>query len=181
MTICASTFSTPSDEGEVTNIHGASVSRPGARMRARITRPARSAPAFLVIAYAIAGMPLSHAGAGAIVGTPPDRTGLRMIADASVSAIEGRVTIRPVRSVERRGIANSEPYRATISVFDTAGRAVASVEADAEGRFRIPVGPGTYILRPQSSGTYPRASEQQVVVRRNAVTQVEITYDSGKR
>jgi hypothetical protein len=104
-----------------------------------------------------------------------------MVADAPASAIEGRVTIRPVRSVERRGAANSEPYQATIAVLDNVGREVASVQTDTEGRFRLQVPPGTYVLRPQSPGMYPRASEQHVQVRRNTVTQVEVVYDSGRR
>lgn len=141
--------------------------------------PAR-AP-ILLLAYAMAGMPLAHASAEALVSASTGRTGLHVIADTSGSAIEGRVSIRPVRSVERRGAANSEPYRATVAVFDAAGREVASVESDADGRFRLAVPPGTYIVRPQSPGMYPRAAEQKVLVRRNAVTQVEIVYDSGRR
>jgi hypothetical protein len=104
-----------------------------------------------------------------------------MVADVPASAIEGRVTIRNVRSVERRGAANSEPYQATIAVLDGSGREVATVQTDIEGRFRLQLSPGTYVLRPQSPGMYPRASEQQVQVRTNVVTQVEIVYDSGKR
>jgi hypothetical protein len=68
-----------------------------------------------------------------------------------------------------------------VAVFDAAGREVASVESDADGRFRLAVPPGTYIVRPQSPGMYPRAAEQKVLVHRNAVTQVEIVYDSGRR
>jgi len=109
------------------------------------------------------------------------QTGFHMVADAPASAIEGRVTIRPVHSVERRGTANSEPYQTTIAVLDGAGHEVATVQTDTEGRFRLQLPPGTYVLRPQSPGMYPRASEQQVQVRRNAVTQVEVVYDSGRR
>ena len=106
---------------------------------------------------------------------------LRMVADETASGIEGLVIIRPVRSVERRGVANQGPYRAKITVLDGAGREVAVVQSDAEGRFRLPLPPGSYVLRPESPGVYPRAAEQRVRVRRNDMTQVEIVYDSGRR
>ena len=86
-----------------------------------------------------------------------------------------------MRSVERRGAANSEPYQATIAVLDGSGREVATVQTDTEGRFRLQLSPGTYVLRPQSPGMYPRAPNSKCEVRRNVVTQVEIVYDSGKR
>jgi hypothetical protein len=104
-----------------------------------------------------------------------------MIADARTSVIEGRVSIRPVRSVERRGVANSAPFQAAIAVIDIAGKQVATVQSDAEGKFRVELPPGTYVLRPLSPAMYPRANEQRAVVRRDEVTQVDIIYDSGRR
>ena len=147
----------------------------------RSTGRLRAQAAALVLASLATSMQLACGGAEAI--TPPlfTRTGFHMVVDAPASAIEGHVTIRPVRSVERRGAANREPYQATIVVVNDAGREVASVQTDTEGRFRLAVPPGTYVLRPKSPGMYPRASEQRVLVRRNAITQVEIVYDSGKR
>lgn len=112
---------------------------------------------------------------------PEDGLRFHMIADARTTAIEGRVSIRPVRSVERRGVANSAPFQASIAVIDTAGKQVAMVQSDAEGKFRVELPPGTYVLRPLSPATYPRASEQRAVVRRDEVTQVDIVYDSGRR
>jgi hypothetical protein len=41
--------------------------------------------------------------------------------------------------------------------------------------------PGAYVLRPESPGLYPRASQQRVVVPRNALARVDIVYDSGMR
>lgn len=106
---------------------------------------------------------------------------VQMLVDATVSGIEGRVIIRPVRSVERRGVVNQRPYQAKITVLDGAGREIAAVESDAEGQFRVPLPPGSYVLRPESPGTYPRAAQQTVVVQRNQMTQIEIVYDSGMR
>jgi hypothetical protein len=106
---------------------------------------------------------------------------LQMIADKPASGIEGKVIIRPVRSVERRGVVNQRPFQAKITVLDGAGREVASAESDAEGQFRLILAPGSYLLRPESPGAYPRAAPQRVVVRRDEMTQVEIVYDSGMR
>src|SRR6267143_782173 len=77
---------------------------------------------------------------------------LQMVVNGSASGVEGRVIIRPVRSVERRGVVNQRPYQAKITVLDSAGREVATVESDAEGQFRVPLPPGSYILRPESPG-----------------------------
>jgi hypothetical protein len=106
---------------------------------------------------------------------------IQMVVDATVSGIEGRVIIRPVRSVERRGVVNQRPYQAKITVLDGAGREVAAVESDAEGQFRVPLPQGSYVLRPESPGTYPRAAPQRVEVQRNGMTRVDIVYDSGMR
>lgn len=115
------------------------------------------------------------------VGLACGGEGFTQATPAPTSGIEGRVAIRPVRPVERRGVTNQRPYQAKITVLDAAGRDVASVESDAEGRFRLLLPPGSYVLRPESPGPYPRASEQRVQVRRNDMTQVEIVYDSGMR
>jgi len=99
----------------------------------------------------------------------------------SESGISGEVIIRPVRPHATIGEQNLEPYRATIDVLDSNGRPVASVQSDPEGRFLIGLPPGTYTLRPQSSGPYPRASTQTVVVEPRNFTQVRIIYDTGIR
>ena len=114
-------------------------------------------------------------------GAPAGPREIRMVADGSVSGIEGRVTIRPVRSVERQGAANERAYQATIRVLDGSGREVAVTESDAQGRFRVALPPGTYVVRPESPARYPRAAEQRVVVRAGDMTHVAIIYDSGRR
>jgi hypothetical protein len=107
--------------------------------------------------------------------------GRRIVAASETSGIEGQVSIRPVRPVERKGVPNQRPFQARITVLDPTGREVAVVASDADGKFRIALPPGTYVLRPESSGLYPRASEQRVEVSRDSVSRVEIVYDSGIR
>ncbi len=119
------------------------------------------------------------------VATSHDRSGTaegqRIVAGSETSGIEGQVSIRPVRPVERKGVPNARPYQARITVLDPAGREVAAIDSDAEGKFRLTLPPGTYVLRPEASGLYPRASEQRVEVGRNRATRVDIVYDSGMR
>ena len=118
-------------------------------------------------------------------GASNDRSGTeggrRIVAGSEASGIEGQVSIRPVRPVERKGVPNQRAYQARITVLDPTGREVAVVDSDAEGKFRIALPPGTYVLRPESPGLYPRASEQRVEVGPNSVSRVEIVYDSGIR
>jgi hypothetical protein len=97
------------------------------------------------------------------------------------SGIEGHIEIRPVRSVQRGGDANSAPYQATVTVLDGGGNTVTTFTSDEQGNFRAPLAPGTYTLRPESTARYPRASTRSVVVAPRAFTRVDIVYDSGRR
>ena len=73
------------------------------------------------------------------------------------------------------------PYQAKVQVVDGDGKLVTSFESDAKGSFLVALPPGKYLLRPQSPGMYPRASEQTIVVLPGKMTQVRIVYDSGMR
>jgi hypothetical protein len=97
------------------------------------------------------------------------------------TGIVGQVTIRPVRPHETAGVPNWNPYQATIQVLDPSGRALTTFQSDADGNFRVALPPGKYVLRPQSPGPYPRASEQTVVVSPAGFTSVRINYQSGIR
>jgi hypothetical protein len=134
-----------------------------------------------IIKYALIALALGGTAAEAVPFGLTTREEVQMAADTSVGRIEGQVTIRPVRSVERRGVSNQQPHQASIAVLDTARREVARVQSDAQGHFELRLPPGSYVLKPESPGLYPRASEQRVVVRPNATAKVEIVYDSGMR
>lgn len=101
--------------------------------------------------------------------------------ESNASGIEGEVSIGPVRSVEKPGMPNRRPYAAHITVLDQGGHEVASVDSDAAGKFQVALPPGTYVLRPESAGLYPRAAEQRVKVGRDRMTRVAVAYDSGRR
>ena len=97
------------------------------------------------------------------------------------SGIEGEVILRPVSPVERPGTVNQRPYEARIGVADGAGRHVTEVRSGPDGRFRIVLEPGTYVLHPESEAIYPQAPAQTVTVIRDRFTPVRILYDSGIR
>jgi hypothetical protein len=106
----------------------------------------------------------------------------KAISDAySDTGVVGQVIIRPVRPHATAGVPNWKPYQTTIQVLDPSGRPLTTFQSDADGNFRVVLPPGTYVLRPQSSGPYPRASEQTVVVSPAGFTSVRIIYQSGIR
>jgi hypothetical protein len=97
------------------------------------------------------------------------------------SGIDGEVILRPVSPVERPGMVNQRPYEALIGVVDRTGRVVAEVRSDPDGRFRIILEPGTYVLHPESDAIYPQAPAQTVTVIEDRFTPVRVIYDSGIR
>lgn len=99
----------------------------------------------------------------------------------ATSGIDGQVILRPVSPVEWPGMVNQRPYEALIGVADGAGRHVAEVRSDPDGRFRIILEPGTYLLHPESDAIYPQAPAQTVTVTKDQFTPVHIIYDSGIR
>jgi hypothetical protein len=58
---------------------------------------------------------------------------------------------------------------------------VTRFRGDDRGRFHVPLNPGTYTLRPESSGAFPHGKEQTVTVAAGRFTQVRIIFDSGIR
>jgi hypothetical protein len=100
------------------------------------------------------------------------------------SGVEGQVVIGPVCPVIQQGGENciDRPYQATLTINDPNGRKIVQIEADEDGRFKIPLEPGNYILVPESKGLLiPFASQQPFTVAEGKYTQLTIAYDSGIR
>lgn len=98
------------------------------------------------------------------------------------SGIRGQVTIGPTcPGPVRIGQSCDQPYQANISVLDPQGHVVTQFRADPQGRFEVPLPPGTYTLHPETPGVLPRAADQTVMVGSGQFTDVTIEYDTGIR
>ena len=100
------------------------------------------------------------------------------------SGIEGNVTIGPTcpGPVRIDGTeCKDKPYQATISVLAMDGSQVTRFQTDANGYFKIPLSPGTYILHPESDTPMPHTGDQSVVISEGQYTLVSVMYDTGMR
>ena len=98
------------------------------------------------------------------------------------SGIEGQALIGPMCPVVKAGQeCPDRPYQAVVTVNNSQRERIVQVQTDEEGRFKIPLAPGEYILHPESPNVMPYAGEQTVTVVEGKFTQVVINYDSGIR
>ena len=101
---------------------------------------------------------------------------------STTSGVEGQVFIGPVCPVVQEGQeCPDKPYQATLVVNNSNGREIVKVQTDEQGRFKIPLEPGEYILHPESPNVMPYASEQTFAVVSGRFTQITVNYDSGIR
>lgn len=73
------------------------------------------------------------------------------------------------------------PYQAWIVLRRSDGCRVTRVRSDENGRFRVGLRPGSYVLDPQSGSPFPVAAEQEVVVEAGRYTEVLVSFDTGIR
>ncbi len=100
------------------------------------------------------------------------------------SGIEGQVLLGPAcPGPVQKGSTNcaDKPYQATLTVLTPAHQKVTQFTTDADGRFRVNLEPGNYILHPESSNTLPHGSEQKFTVAAGQFTELVVQYDSGMR
>ncbi len=108
--------------------------------------------------------------------------GCRASPTPSTSGVEGQVFIGPMCPVVQLGNpCPDRPYQATLTILDAEGRKVIQFQTAEDGTFKVSLGPGQYVLRPDSPGTVPHASEQTFSVTEDAYTRLTVTYDSGIR
>lgn len=97
------------------------------------------------------------------------------------SGLEGLVTIGPGCPVQQLDTPCPDaPFQATLAVLDASGAAIAQVQSDEQGYFKIALPPGTYTLQPQGN-KIQHAPEQAVTVTAGQFISVTVLYDSGLR
>ncbi len=102
-------------------------------------------------------------------------------AAAPPSGLTGRVMIGPTCPVQRLGERCERPYRTEIVVLRARDqRRVTLFRSGSDGRFRVRLTPGRYVLEAASPGL-PRLTPLQVTVRAGRFTAVTIVFDSGIR
>lgn len=136
------------------------------------------------VLLALALLSFQDVGATVWITPPPSESIVSTVQDRRVdikSGITGETLIRPVRPHATIGTSTSQPFQTTIEVLDNDGRRVTTLETDPDGKFRVPLPPGIYRVRPLSASTYPRAAEQPVTVETDSFTPLRMIYDSGIR
>jgi len=100
------------------------------------------------------------------------------------SGIEGQVLIGPACPGPESPVQDDcadKPYQAVIQILDQNNQRLAEFQTDVQGRFKVPIEPGRYILHPVTSGRFPTAADQEIEVKSGEYTRVTITFDSGIR
>jgi hypothetical protein len=69
----------------------------------------------------------------------------------------------------------------SIDVRNAAGDRVTRVRSGSDGRFRVGLRPGAYVLVPESGDPFPTASEQEVTVEEGVYAEVTVAFDTGIR
>jgi hypothetical protein len=96
--------------------------------------------------------------------------------------IEGQALLGPMCPVVQvDNPCPDQPYAAWIDVLDRNGRPATRLRADQEGRFRVGLEPGAYVLHPESGDPLPRAGDQEVEVPVGKYVTVTVSFDTGIR
>lgn len=109
------------------------------------------------------------------------------------SGIEGKVLLGPMSAVVNpdKPVAD-KPYKATINILNTSREQVTQFETEKDGRFKVALEPGEYIISPispnapQTPGSLqipkpPYPEEQKVTVTPGEYAQIIVRYDTGIR
>ena len=105
-----------------------------------------------------------------------------LLGPEAAQGIDGLVLIGPQCPVQsQRDPCPDLPYEASIDVRTSSGAEVTTVRSDAEGRFRIGLRPGSYVLEPLAGNPFPAAGPQPVEVEADRYTEVVVSFDTGIR
>ena len=161
----------------------------------RIERRSGTEPRVRVITYvrdnASAGRRLAPAGEYVLRGSEVvpagrgERGGRMDETSRAESGIEGQAVITPTSPVLRANAPRPDPapFETGLVVLTAAeGREVARLKTGPDGRFRVALPPGNYIVKPLlENRRWPRGVEQPVTVMAGKFAQIIMTFDSGMR
>jgi hypothetical protein len=103
-------------------------------------------------------------------------------AGSGTSGIRGRTFSGPHCPVETQGSACPDlHWEGTVVATDRQSGEAFTVETDEDGRFELPLAPGTYEVSIQSESPPPFAKPQTVVVQPDAFTEITVAVDTGIR
>jgi carboxypeptidase family protein len=98
------------------------------------------------------------------------------------SGIRGQALEGPQCPVEIQGSPCPPlPYHGTVVATDTKSGAEFTVDTDADGRFELPLEPGTYEVSIDSDSSPPFAKPQTVTVEPDSFTEITVSVDTGIR
>ena len=98
------------------------------------------------------------------------------------SGIRGRALAGPQCPVEVAGSPCPDaPWQGTVVAIETSSGDRYSVETDDEGRFELPLPPGSYEVTIDAEVSPPVAKPQTVSVAAGAFTDVTVSVDTGIR
>ena len=100
----------------------------------------------------------------------------------AAQGIEGIVLLGPQCPVQTlEDLCPDLPYEAWIDVRRASGGSVTRIRSGEDGRFRVGLRPGLYILDPESGNPFPIASELEVQVEEGVYADGIVSFDTGIR
>jgi hypothetical protein len=126
---------------------------------------------------ALGGVAMSLVGGCAAPGSSPS-----ISASPLDSGIQGTVLLGPTCPVEQAGQSPCvTPYPGVLVITDTDEHQVARITAGGDGRFRLALAPGDYVILPEPGDPFPQAQPIDVTVVPGQFADVQVNYDSGIR
>ncbi len=96
--------------------------------------------------------------------------------------VEGRVSLGPTMPVCLQGVPCDGVYAgAKIIVRLQGGEAVAHAVTNQQGKFRVDLAAGKYIVGVETEAALPRCSEAQVIIAAGVTVRADIDCDTGIR
>jgi hypothetical protein len=105
-----------------------------------------------------------------------------LLGPGAPQGIEGTVLLGPQCPVETlEDPCPDLPYQAWIAVRRIDGPTVGRTRSGTDGRFRMGLRAGSYVLHPESGDPFPVATEMDVEVSEGVYTEVTVRFDTGIR